>query len=81
MQTENCQIAQGFALKPLPEDPDTLIPAKNAPEFDGIAEQTHTRWRHEGKGPRFVRLGRRVFYRSGDLRDWIRNNVRQNTVK
>jgi excisionase family DNA binding protein len=28
-------------------------------------------WRHLGTGPRSFRLGRRVLYRSDDLRAWI----------
>ena len=28
-------------------------------------------WRHLGTGPRSFRLGRRVLYRSNDLRSWI----------
>jgi predicted DNA-binding transcriptional regulator AlpA len=67
-------------LRPLPEDPDALIRASEAPSYVGIARQTMSRWRHQGDPPRFVRLGRRVFYRSGDLRDWIRAQVRENTI-
>ena len=67
-------------LRPLPSDPDALIRAADAPYYLGIAQQTMCRWRHEGNPPRFVRLGRRVFYRSSDLRDWIRSQVRENTV-
>lgn len=68
------------ALLPLPSDDDALIRAQDVSRYTGIASQTHARWRHEGAGPRFVRLGRRVFYRAGDLREWIRSRVRQNTV-
>ncbi len=69
-----------FGLLQLPSDPDTLIPANAISQYTGIARQTHNRWRHEGAGPRFVRLGRRVFYRVADLREWIRASVRQNTI-
>lgn len=67
-------------LRPLPDDPDVLIRASDAPYYVGIARQTMSRWRHEGNPPRYVRLGRRVFYRSGDLRNWIRSQVRENTI-
>ena len=67
-------------LLPLPTDDDALIRARDVSSYTGIARQTHTRWRHEGVGPKFVRLGRRVFYRAGDLRAWIRSRVRQNTI-
>ena len=73
--------AETSSLRSLPADPDALIRASDVPEFVGIAKQTLNRWRHEGNPPRFVRLGRRVFYRAGDLRDWIRAQVRDNTIK
>ena len=28
-------------------------------------------WRHVGKGPRGVKIGRRVLYRESDVREWI----------
>ncbi len=68
-------------LRALPADPDTLIRAAEVPGYVGIARQTLNRWRHEGNPPRFVRLGRRVFYRAGDLREWIRSQVRENTTQ
>ncbi len=67
-------------LLSLPADPDDLIRASEVPRYVGIAQQTLNRWRHEGRPPRFVRLGRRVFYRSGDLREWIRSQIRNNTI-
>ena len=69
------------SLRSLPADPDALIRASNVPEYVGIARQTLNRWRHEGNPPRFVRLGRRIFYRAGDLREWIRAQVRENTTQ
>ncbi len=67
-------------LAPLPVDDATIIRAEEVPGFIGIARQTLARWRHEGNGPLFVKLGRRVFYRSGDLKAWIEKRTRQNTV-
>lgn len=34
--------------------------------------RTLTVWRSQGKGPRYVKLGRKVFYRKSDLRDFVR---------
>jgi predicted DNA-binding transcriptional regulator AlpA len=68
-------------LQSLPADPDALIPAAEAPSYVGIAKQTMSRWRHQGDPPRYVRLGRRIFYRAGDLREWIRGQVRENTIR
>ena len=67
-------------LLPLPKDEGALIPAHRLSAYTGLATQTHARLRCEGRGPRFVKLGRRVFYRAGDVRDWIRAQVRSNTI-
>jgi predicted DNA-binding transcriptional regulator AlpA len=32
-----------------------------------------------GKGPRYVKLGKQVFYRKADVEAWIKSNVRQST--
>ena len=66
-------------LTALPDNDETLIRASKISGYTGIARQTHARWRHEGAGPLFVRLGRRVFYKTGDVRAWINERVRQNT--
>ena len=69
------------ALFPIPEDCDVLIPAAPAPDYLGVQRQTLARWRHEGQGPKFVKLGRRlVAYRAGDLREWIQAQLRENTI-
>ena len=67
-------------LLPLPADDDALIRARDAPLYLGIAAQTLARWRHEGVGARYTKLGRLCFYRAGDLREWIRSRVRQHTI-
>jgi hypothetical protein len=69
------------ALLPLPEDDDTLIPAAKTSAFIGLQCQTLARRRCEGLPPSFVRLGRLVFYRAGDLRKWLYDNIRTNTIK
>ncbi len=55
-------------------------PARREPELLTITEAaellrapvaTLRYWRHLGTGPRSFRLGRRVLYRSDDLRSWI----------
>ena len=53
---------------------------KQLPEFIGIQRQILARWRHEGVGPVWVSLGRRIFYRSSDLRSWIESRARHNTI-
>jgi hypothetical protein len=38
--------------------------------------RTLTVWRCERKGPRFVKLGRRIFYRRSDLRAFVLSQTR-----
>jgi len=69
------------SLLPLPQDDDTLIRRVDLPRYLPIAAQTAARWAVEGQGPRFVKVGRRlVAYRAGDLREWLQDNVKTNTV-
>ncbi len=86
MDTQTSEVPDRVAdrpatgLLPLPADDDALIRARDAPRYLGIAAQTLARWRHEGVGARYTKLGRLCFYRAGDLREWIRSRVRQNTI-
>jgi hypothetical protein len=66
------------SLAPLFPD-DRLIAAADLPRYIGLAIQTLARLRHEGKGPPFVRVGRRIFYRSSDVRVWLNENSFSNT--
>jgi hypothetical protein len=68
------------ALKALPEQGDVLIAAASVPEYIGLKTQTLARWRCEGVGPVWCALGRRIYYRSSDLRTWIESRVRHNTI-
>jgi predicted DNA-binding transcriptional regulator AlpA len=72
---------QHVALLPLPVSDDELIPASRLSAFIPIAAQTLARWRCEGQGPAFVKIGRRVAYRAGDVRAWLRQRVRSNTIE
>lgn len=60
------------ALSALPTE-NVPIPAAEITQYTGIAKQTHNRWRHEGIGPRFAKLGRRVIYFSDDIRAWMQS--------
>jgi predicted DNA-binding transcriptional regulator AlpA len=35
-----------------------------------LSERTLERYRVSGTGPRFIRLGRRIVYRRGDIEEW-----------
>lgn len=41
-------------------------------EVLGLSVATLRAWRHHGKGPRFLRLGRSVRYLPSDLADFVR---------
>ncbi len=77
---ENGRFQGDHCLATLPPENNTLIPAGHIEAYTGIKRQTHARWRHEGSGPKYVRLGGRVFYRSDDVRQWIRSQIRENTI-
>ncbi|MCR5943607.1 helix-turn-helix domain-containing protein [Ochrobactrum sp. XJ1] len=68
-----------ICLLPLPDNDETLIPSRRLPLYIGISAQTLARWRHEGKGPSFVKIGRMVAYRTGVIRGWIAAQQRVNT--
>jgi predicted DNA-binding transcriptional regulator AlpA len=71
-----------ITLLPLPEDDDTLIRRSDLPKYLPIAVQTAARWAVEGRGPRFIKVGRRIVaYRAGDLREWLQGQGRKNTAQ
>ena len=52
-----------------------LMTGAEAAEFLRISPKTLPRWRWEGSGPNFVRVGRKVFYRRGDLAEYLLGRV------
>ena len=42
-------------------------------EIIGCREKL-ARWRYEGRGPAYYRLGRKIIYRGSDLNDWVDQN-------
>lgn len=51
-----------------------LTPAELAALLE-CAENTVTAWRERGTGPKWTRLGRRVYYRHEDVQEWIAEGV------
>ena len=45
----------------------------------GLSASTLNKWRTQGRGPRFVKLGRSVCYRMADLDAWMSDRVRGST--
>ena len=48
-----------------------LMTTSAVAEWTGLSEVTLRRWRTEGKGPSFVRLGRAVRYRREDIAAFV----------
>ncbi|MCK5384406.1 MAG: helix-turn-helix domain-containing protein [Alphaproteobacteria bacterium] len=58
---------------------ETLLTPDQTAEHLCISEMTLRKWRWEGKGPRFVKMGRKVLYRQIDLNDYVEGQVRVST--
>jgi len=54
----------------MPDVTDLLTPEETATQLR-LAKQTLARWRCEGRGPAFLRLGARVLYRRADVEAWL----------
>ena len=53
-----------------------LIPAAQMKhQIPGTTDQSWAAMRHKGTGPRYVKLGRKVYYRRVDVQAWIDSNV------
>ena len=52
------------------EDP-YLSPSKAAKLLDWVARKTLDNWRSLGRGPRYIRLSNRIYYRVSDPRKWL----------
>lgn len=57
-----------------------LTPEQLADQWE-LSEQTLAHWRSEGRGPKFVRLGRSIRYHVDDLKAYIEANQHSETVK
>jgi predicted DNA-binding transcriptional regulator AlpA len=44
-----------------------------------VSEHTLQGWRVSGDGPKYVKLGRSVYYRVADVTEWINGNVHART--
>ena len=51
--------------------PRTLLIPEQAAAYLSVKLQTLANWRSEGRGPKFVRVGKLIRYRLGALDAWI----------
>ncbi|MBX3429958.1 MAG: helix-turn-helix domain-containing protein [Hyphomonadaceae bacterium] len=68
---------------------DPARPVRSPPalmEIDDVAELLHVsrsllaKWRMSGKGPRFMKAGRRILYECGEVRRWLEAQQRSSTL-
>ena len=53
-------------------DTKRALTEREVAELLGLSVATLSAWRHRGKGPRFLRLGRSVRYLPADVADFVR---------
>ncbi|MDD9912305.1 MAG: helix-turn-helix domain-containing protein [Alphaproteobacteria bacterium] len=56
-----------------------LLNESQVAQFLDLSRATLRKWRWEGKGPRFIKLGHRVMYRQCDIEAFINAQVRLST--
>jgi predicted DNA-binding transcriptional regulator AlpA len=58
-----------------PSGPDPLLPPPDVAELLSVSERRLEYWRYQGRGPAFMRLGRRtVRYRLSDVEAFLEAN-------
>ena len=70
-----CSTGLGLAAEGIA--PEDLVSDAEAAEMLRVLRATLATWRAKGKGPPYVKLGRRVFYCPVDLRRFIANARRE----
>jgi excisionase family DNA binding protein len=53
----------------------TLLSVEEVAEYLGVPTGTLANWRHLGRGPAFVRVGRLIRYRAEDIAGWIEDRI------
>lgn len=57
-----------------------VIPSSEMPSlFPGTTEGSWAQHRYRGTGPRFVKIGRKVFYRREDVATWLDSQAKNRT--
>ncbi len=55
-------------------------------EIDDVVDLLHisrsllAKWRMKGRGPRFMKVGRRILYECGEVRRWLEAQERSSTL-
>jgi len=64
----------------MPDPNQRLFSTHAAALYLGFARQTLSKWRVEGSGPRFIRVGGRVMYHRADLDAFIDEQPRRRST-
>lgn len=48
-----------------------LLTQEELAEYLGLSKPTLQRWRREGYGPKYLRIGKHVYYKEVDVLAWI----------
>lgn len=56
-----------------------LITPLKVAELLSVSALTLRKWRWEGKGPKFIKAGRKVLYREQDIENWVTGQTRRST--
>lgn len=59
----------------IPDTTSPLIAPETAAAYLRCNPRTLAEWRIRGRGPKYVRAGRRAFYRQSDLDTWLEAHV------
>ena len=68
-----------MSLNPHQIFPEVLYTAAQVSVLLGKKESTLSRWRMEGAGPRFIKIGRTPCYRGAAILQWLEGTERQST--
>lgn len=52
-------------------EPDTVLSERQLAKRLGVGQRTLQRWRTEGNGPVYLRLGKRIAYLERDVESWL----------
>ena len=58
---------------------EPLLNTDEVAKLVGLHSVTLAEWRTQGRGPRWVKLGRKVRYRPRDVEAWLDQNERTST--
>ena len=58
---------------------ETYLTPEQLAKMIGLSVKTLNKWRWEGKGPHFLKLGRRVVYRLSDIDIYLQAQMRRST--